>query len=51
MANKKEEKIEMEESQEKETITVKEPVIKTPIIKEKPKSKNDWEIKDRVYYL
>ena len=36
---------------------MKEPVVETPRVevkpktKEKPKSKNDWEIKDRAYYL
>ena len=57
MAKKKETKIEVKTPQVEETVTIKEPVVETPKvevrpeIKEKPKSKNDWEIKDRMYYL
>jgi len=56
MANKKKE-TKVEEPMVQETVVVEEPIIETPKveikpqIKEKPKSKNDWEIKDRVYYV
>ena len=57
MTKKKEVKVEAEIPQVEETVVMEEPVVKTtkievkPEIKEKPKSKNDWEIKDRMYYL
>ena len=56
MAKKKKE-TKVEEPMVQETVVVEEPIIETPKveikpqIKEKPKSKNDWEIKDRVYYV
>ena len=48
MAKKKETKIEMEETPE---------IVETPQVVEQPKARerikpiNEWEIKDRVYYL
>ena len=58
MAKKKKTvKAEVETPQVEETVMVEEPVVEIPKmetkpeIKEKPKSKNDWEIKDRIYYL
>ena len=54
MAKKKETKVEVEESQIEETVVMEEPVVETPKIKKevKPEPKKDeWEIKDRVYYL
>ena len=57
MAKKKEtKKVEVEIPQVQEMV-MEEPVVETPKvevkpqIKENPKSTNDWEIKDRVYYL
>ena len=49
MTKKKEIKVEVEEPQVKEEVVVEQPKVKTPEVKNKPK--NDWEIKDRVYYL
>ena len=49
MTKKKEVKVEAEIPQVEETVVMEEPVVKTPKIevkreiKEKPKSKNDWE--------
>jgi hypothetical protein len=54
---KKKEATKVEEPIVKQEVIVEEPKIETPKveikpqIKEKPKSKNDWEIKDRLYYL
>ena len=57
MAKKKEtKKVEVEIPQVQEMV-IEEPVVETPKvevksqIKEKSKPANDWEIKDRVYYL
>ena len=50
MAKKKETKVEIKESQVEETVTVKEPVVKTPKIKVEPQEPK-WEVKDRIYYL
>ena len=56
MAKKKEEKIEAEIPQVKETVVIEQPVAKT-VITEEPKVRerkvpfNEWEIKDRVYLL
>ena len=56
MTKKKETKVEVENPQVKEAV-IEKPVVETfkkevkLEIKEKPKSKNDWEIKDRMYYL
>ena len=52
MAKKKKQTI-VEEPIVEETIVVEEqPEVKTPKIETKPKSKkNQWEVKDRVYYL
>ncbi len=45
----------VEEPIVEETVTVEEPMVEAPKVevkpKEKPKLKNDWEIKDRTYYL
>ena len=57
MAKKKQTKVEVEIPQVEETVVVEEPIIETPKvevkpqIKEKLKSSNDWEIKDRTYFL
>ena len=53
MAKKKETKIEVETPRVEEKVT-ETPVVKAPKVEAKPepkKKKNDWEIKDRVYYL
>ena len=47
MAKKK--KIEVEEPQIEETVVETAPVVEQP--RERVKPKNEWEIKDRVYYL
>jgi len=50
MAKKK--KIEVEEPQVKEEVVVEMPQVEEqPTIRERKKPKNEWEIKDRVYYL
>ena len=57
MAKKKETKVEVETPQVEETVVVEEPKVETTKVKTKPqeekkvKSKDNWEIKDRVYYL
>ena len=51
MAKKKQTKVEVEEPQIEETVTVEEPVIEVPKASERIKPSNEWEIKDRVYYL
>ena len=53
MAKKKETKIEVKEPQIKEEVVVKEapPVVEQPKARERKKPKDEWEIKDRVYYL
>ena len=51
MAKKKQTKVEVEEPQIEETVTVEEPVIEVPKARERIKPSNEWEIKDRVYYL
>lgn len=47
MAKKK--KVEVEEPQIEETVVETAPVVEQP--RERVKPKNEWEIKDRVYYL
>jgi len=47
MAKKK--KVEVEEPQIEETVVETAPVVEKP--RERVKPKNEWEIKDRVYYL
>ena len=47
MAKKK--KVEVEEPQFEETVVETAPVVEQP--RERVKPKNEWEIKDRVYYL
>ena len=54
MAKKKKTVVEVETPQIEETVTIEEPKVKIPEIKEEPKksgSKDGWEIKDRLYYL
>ena len=52
MAKKKETKIEVEESQIKEEVIVETaPVVEQPKVRERKVPSNEWEIKDRVYYL
>jgi len=46
---KKKETTKVEEPVVQETMVVEQPKVKAPEVKAKPK--NDWEIKDRVYYL
>tara|TARA_R100001163_G_C5009246_1_gene155737 strand:- start:58 stop:906 length:849 start_codon:yes stop_codon:yes gene_type:complete len=52
---KKKKQTKVEEPIVEETVVIEEPVVETPKVevepKRKPKSKNDWEIKDRLYYL
>ena len=51
MANKTK-KVEVEEPQVQEEVAVKTaPVVKQPETRERLKPSNEWEIKDRVYYL
>ena len=51
MANKTK-KVEVEEPQIQEEVVVETaPVIEQPKARERVKPKNEWEIKDRVYYL
>ena len=57
MAKKKETKVEVETPQVEETVVVEEPIVETPKVvvktktKEKPKLNDNWEIKDRQYFL
>tara|TARA_Y100000004_G_scaffold56028_1_gene62387 strand:- start:14828 stop:15676 length:849 start_codon:yes stop_codon:yes gene_type:complete len=54
MAKKKKTVVEVETPQVEETVTMKEPKVKIPEIKEEPKKsgpEDGWEIKDRLYYL
>ena len=54
MAKKKETKVEVQESQLKETVTIEEPKVEVSKIKKetKPEPKKDkWELKDRTYWL
>jgi len=46
---KKKETTKVEEPIVQETMVVEQPKVKAPEVKAKPK--NDWEIKDRMYYL
>ena len=46
---KKTKKVEVEEPQVEETVVETAPVVEQP--RERVKPKNEWEIKDRVYYL
>ena len=46
---KKKETTKVEEPVVQETMVVEQPKVKAPEVKAKPK--NDWEIKDRMYYL
>jgi hypothetical protein len=51
MAKKQEtKKVEIEESQIEETV-VETVMVEEPKVRERIKPKNEWEIKDRVYYL
>jgi hypothetical protein len=55
MAKKKKETI-VEESIVEEKVMVEEPIVENPTVKEptvreRKKPKNEWEIKDRMYYL
>ena len=50
MAKKKETKVEVKIPQVEETVVMEKPVVK-PQIKQTPKPKNYWEVKDRMYYL
>ena len=52
MAKKQEtKKVEVKEPQVKEEITVAETHVEEPEVRERKKPSNEWEIKDRVYYL
>ena len=52
MAKKETKKVEVEEPQIQEVVVVKTtPVVKQPETRERLKPSNEWEIKDRVYYL
>ena len=51
MAKKKQTKVEVEEPQVEETVTIEEPVVEIPKVRERIKPSNEWEIKDRMYYL
>ena len=49
---KKAKKVEVEEPQIQEEVVVETPqVIEEPKVRERIKPKNEWEIKDRIYYL
>ena len=48
MAKKK--KVEVEEPQIEETV-VETVMVEEPKVRERVKPKNEWEIKDRIYYL
>ena len=50
MAKKKKETI-VEEPIVEETVVIEEPVVETPKVRERVKPTNEWEIKDRIYYL
>jgi len=52
MAKKQETKIEVKEPQIQEEVVIKTaPVVEQPKTRERKKPSNEWEIKDRVYYL
>jgi len=51
MAKKKEIKVEVETPQVEETVVIEKPIIEEPIARERKVPKNEWEIKDRIYYL
>jgi len=51
MAKKQKTKIEVEEPQIKEEIMVETPIVEEPKTRERLKPSNEWEIKDRIYYL
>ena len=55
MTKKKETATKVEEPVVEETVTIEEPIVETPKVEvkleTKPKPKNDWEIKNRVYNL
>jgi len=53
MAKKQEaKKVEVKEPQIKEEVVVETaPVVEQPKVRERVKPKNEWELKDRVYYL
>ena len=51
MTKKKETKVEVEEPQIEETVVMEEPVVETPKVRERMKPSNEWEIKNRMYYL
>ena len=48
---KKTKKVEVEEPQIQEEIMVETPAVEKPQTRERLKPSNEWEIKDRVYYL
>ena len=48
---KKTKKVEVEEPQIQEEVMVETPVAEKPQTRERLKPSNEWEIKDRVYYL
>ncbi len=51
MAKKKKEEV-AEEPQVQNTVVVEAPKPKpTPVVKKKPSPEDNWEIKDRMYYL
>jgi len=50
MAKKKKETM-VEEPVVEETVTIEEPIVEIPKTRERIKPSNEWEIKDRVYYL
>ena len=52
MAKTKVKKVEVEEPQVQEVVVVEAPqVVEQPQTRERIKPSNEWEIKDRVYYL
>tara|TARA_R110002020_G_scaffold66512_3_gene174856 strand:- start:5189 stop:6028 length:840 start_codon:yes stop_codon:yes gene_type:complete len=51
MAKKKEKKVEVETPQVEETVIMEKPVVKPPVMEKVKSKKDEWEIKDRVYYL
>ncbi len=48
---KKTKKVEVEEPQIQEEVMVETPAVEKPQTRERLKPSNEWEIKDRVYYL
>ena len=48
---KKTKKVEVEEPQIQEEVVVETPMVEEPKVRKRLKPSNEWEIKDRIYYL